>query len=53
MCIHIAEVRRNMMKRHRQFELFAGNILDNQGFTNIDVTRGVTDRGTDAFCERK
>ena len=40
------------MKRHRQFELFAGEILRDRGFTNIDITRAVADWGVDVFCEK-
>lgn len=53
MCIHLTKSNIDNMKRHRQFELFAGKILGDQGFTNIDVTRGVADWGADLFCEKE
>lgn len=40
------------MKRHRQFELFAGVILGDLGFIKIDVTKAVADWGADIFCEK-
>ena len=52
MCIHLKESKRDNMKRHRQFELFAGEILKDRSFTNIDITRGVADWGADVFCEK-
>lgn len=40
------------MKRHREFELFVGQYLQEMGFTNVEVTQGVADGGVDAFCEK-
>ena len=40
------------MKRHRDFELFVGKYLQENGFTNVVVTQGVADGGVDAFCEK-
>lgn len=40
------------MKRHRSFELGSAKYLENMGFVNIDVTRGVADWGADVFCEK-
>ena len=52
MCIHFTKSKENNMKRHRQFELFAGEFLSKKGFANVDVTRGVADWGADVFCEK-
>ena len=52
MCRLLTKSKRDNMKRHRQFELFAGTFLEGKGFTNIDVTRGVADWGADVFCEK-
>ena len=41
-----------MMKRHRRFELFVGEYLRSQGYTNVIVTQGASDGGVDAFCEK-
>lgn len=40
------------MKRHRHFELSSARVLENMGYANIDVTRGVADWGADVFCEK-
>jgi len=40
------------MKRHRSFELSSAKVLEDMGFVNIDVTRGVADWGADVFCEK-
>ena len=52
MCIYLIKSNMDNMKRYRKFELFAGKILADRGFTNIDVTRGVADWGADVFCEK-
>lgn len=40
------------IKRHRSFELYSAKVLEEMGYTNIDVTRGVADWGADVFCEK-
>ena len=53
MCMHLIKSNMDNMKRYRKFELFAGKILADRGFTNIDVTRAVADWGADVFCEKE
>ena len=40
------------MRRHRCFELFVGDYLSEQGYSNVEVTQSVADWGVDAFCEK-
>ena len=39
------------MKRHRNFEFYAGEYLKEQGY-KVEVTPGVADWGVDIFCEK-
>ena len=39
------------MKRHRNFEFYAGEYLKEQGY-HVEVTQGVADWGVDIFCEK-
>ncbi len=39
------------MKRHRNFEFYAGEYLKHQRY-NVQVTQGVGDWGVDVFCEK-
>ena len=39
------------MKRHRQFEFYAGEYLKKEGY-QVEVTQGVGDWGIDIFCEK-
>ena len=39
------------MKRHRSFEFYAGEYLEQHGY-KVEVTQGVADWGVDAFCEK-
>ena len=40
------------MKRTRQFEFYAAKVLEERGYSDIDVTRGVADWGADLFCTK-
>ena len=41
----------SLMKRHRNFEFYAGEYLKEQGY-QVEVTQGVADWGVDIFCEK-